>query len=181
MDVDALRARYLPKTITVLFVAEAKPDSTERFFYYDNVAEKDYLYVYLMRVLYDKTDINWLRANKRQMLERFKADGYYLIDAADAIAARAKSGERRAIIAANMPKKLAEIDTLLRHHGSTETPIVVLTSTVFDVLYAPLSSVYTVINDGKIYFPSYGWQQKFIEQMTAIKPAIQAAVKVRDE
>lgn len=53
-----------------------------------HVIAKDYLYLNLMRALYDdakSTDIKYLREQKIKFLKRFKEDGYYLVDAVDEV------------------------------------------------------------------------------------------------
>lgn len=167
MDVEKLRKSYLPQKISVLFVAEAKPDSPNRFFYYDKVASKDYLYIHLMRALYgySEKDEQWLRDNKQKMLDRFKSDGYYLVDAVDEIKAGTKSAARVKAIRANADNKISEIESLISQHGSEDTKIVIIKATVFKVLYEPLKNKFNVVNDSSIYFPSHSNQSAFLEQM----------------
>lgn len=171
MNVEKLRKKYLPQKINVLFVAEAKPDNPERFFYYDNVTSRDYLYIYLMRALYEygKQDERWLRDNKREMLEKFKSDGYYLVDTVDEIKAGTKQAARIKAIKANADNKVAEIESLLSRYGSESTKVVIIKATVFKALYEPLKSKFNVANDYPIYFPSYGRQLEFLHQMSDVK------------
>lgn len=167
MDINGLRNQYLPQRIHVLFVAEAVPDSPDRFFYYDKVAEKDWLYLYLMRALYGDMTVDYLRANKTELLARFKADGYYLIDAVDdPITTKMSPGMRTEMVRANASKKVAEIKNLLAVSGDSDARIVLIKQTVFDGMYEPLMREgLPVANKSSIYFPSSGQQQKFLEQM----------------
>lgn len=170
MDVETLRKSYLPSKIKVLFIAEAKPDANDRFFYYDKVNTRDYLYLHLMYALYDKTkaDTQYLRDHKVESLNRFKQDGYYLVDAVDEIVARSKPAPRVKAIRANADKKIAEIESLISQYGSVDTKIVIISATVHKVLYEPLKSKFNVVNDSAIYFPSNGRQSDFLRQMSKI-------------
>lgn len=167
MNINELRNQYLPQRIRVLFVAEAVPDSPDRFFYYEKVAEKDWLYLYLMRALYGDMSVDYLRTNKAELLARFKADGFYLVDAVDdPITTKMSSDTRTEMVRTNASKKVAEIKNLLAEYGDSNARIVLVKQTVFDGLYEPLMNEgLPVANKSSIYFPSSGQQQKFLEQM----------------
>lgn len=168
MDVEELRKQYLPEDkIKVLFIAEAKPDADDRFFYYDKVKTDDYLYLHMMYALYDKTkdDKEYLREHKADFLNRFKENGYYLIDAVDRPTSKA---DMKNAIKENADKKVSEIEELISQHGDDSTKIVIIKATVFDILYSLLKDKYNVINDNKIYFPSTGREPDFMRQMGEI-------------
>lgn len=154
----------------MLFIAEAKPDADDRFFYYDKVKTHDHLYLHLMYVLYNKTkaDQQLLRDHKTEFLNKFKKDGYYLIDAVDEVKHRTSTSNREKAIEANMDSKITEIDSLVTQFGDEDTKIVIIKSTVFNVLYEPLRSKFNVVNDSAIYFPSNGRQSDFLRQMSKI-------------
>ena len=82
-QIEQARRKYLPEKVTMLLVGEAPPDALDRFFYYENVKEKDYLFIGVMEVLESKDVINQykilrLEKEKKQMLENFQSKGYYL-------------------------------------------------------------------------------------------------------
>lgn len=168
MDVEKLRKSYLPSKIKVLFIAEAKPDADDRFFYDDKVKTRDYLYLHLMYVLYDKTkdDMQYLRDHKAEFLSRFKTDGYYLVDAVDEIKSGTSSPKRTSAIKANAKSKIAEIREILAEHGDQNTKVVLVKATVFDGLYDLMKNDFNIINDFKIPFPSNGNETGFLQQMT---------------
>lgn len=174
MDVETLRKQYLPNKIKVLFIAEAKPDADDRFFYSPQVTAKDYLYLNLMRALYDdakSADIKYLREQKMKFLKRFKEDGYYLVDAVDEIKSEWKSPQRTKAIKANAENKINEIGQLLSDHDSVDAKIVLIKSTVFDGLYESMKGSdfnFNIIHDFKIYFPSTGRESDFFKQMDKI-------------
>lgn len=170
MDVEALRKQYLPSKIKVLFIAEAKPDADDRFFYYDKVKTHDHLYLHLMYALYGKTkdDNDYLREHKAEFLNRFKEDGYYLVDAVDEIKARTEPAVRIKAIRVNAEIKTGEMEALVSQHGTEDTKVVIIAATVFKGLYEHLKDKFNVINDTPIYFPSNGQQSAFLRQMSKI-------------
>ena len=173
MDVEALRKQYLPNKIKVLFIAEAKPDAGDRFFYDTQVSTRDYLYLNLMRALYDdakNAEVKDLRKQKEKFLERFKKDGYYLVDAVDEIDSKMKSPQRTRAIKSNANKKIVEVRELLDKHGDQNTKVVLIKATVFDGLYNLMKSEFNIVNDFKIYFPSSRKKnvENFLEGMSKV-------------
>lgn len=167
--IDGAREKYMPNEIKTLFVAEAKPDAEERFFYYPEVDDKDFLYIYLMKALYadarDKDAVT-VRNEKSYYLDRFMADGYYLVDAVDKIEATMKSSARKRLIKRNTKAKTAEIKELIKNHGTKNTRIVLIKATVYDGLYKTLSEACPdSVVDARIPFPSSGRQKQFLSQM----------------
>ena len=81
---ENLRGSYRPAGIKTLIIGEAPPDGGTRFFYYDNVPQYDYLFLAVMGVLYPTETllykINRTPKEKKKLLERFKTDGFYLMD-----------------------------------------------------------------------------------------------------
>jgi hypothetical protein len=170
MDVESLRKQYLPSKIKVLFVAEAKPDADDRFFYYDKVRTHDYLYLHIMYALYGKTtvDTQYLREHKVDFLNRFKQDGYYLVDAVDEVESGMSSSKRTKAIKANATNKIAEIRELIAKHGDQNTKVVLIKTTVFDGLYDSMKNEFYIMNDFKIPFPSNGNEAGFLKQMSKV-------------
>lgn len=41
-QIEQARRKYLPEKVTMLLVGEAPPDALNRFFYYENVKDKDF-------------------------------------------------------------------------------------------------------------------------------------------
>jgi hypothetical protein len=90
--------KYRPQAIKVLFIAEAPPAIRfERFFYFARVNEADTLFLEMMKVLYPidtgfveyedsrkpEFDAKRVRWQKTELLDKFKRDGFYLIDASE--------------------------------------------------------------------------------------------------
>ena len=56
-QLEAVRRKYKPEKIDLLFIAEAPPNAIDRFFYYENVTEADYLYLGIVRALDEKSNV----------------------------------------------------------------------------------------------------------------------------
>jgi len=51
-QLESARQKYLPNNIKAIIIAEAAPDSIDRFFYYEDVRTADYLFLGIIGVLY---------------------------------------------------------------------------------------------------------------------------------
>jgi hypothetical protein len=86
--------KYRPGFVRILFIAEAPPAyESKRHFYFTDVRQKDTLFLEMMKTLYP-AEVGFfvnrfrkgfsseaIRLRKAELLNQFKADGYYLIDA----------------------------------------------------------------------------------------------------
>ena len=159
-QIEQARRKYLPEKVTMLLVGEAPPDTLDRFFYYENVKEKDYLFIGVMEVLESKDVINQykilrLEKEKKQMLENFQSKGYYLMDLSS-VPAGIEMPE------SHMDEFLSELKQLETDgHIDKETPIILIKANVYDCLYWRLiGEGYNVVNE-RIPFPSSGQQKNF--------------------
>ena len=163
---ERARRRYRPKLVKVLFVAEAPPSDPRRFFYFERVSGHDWLFLALMRWLYDDAracETRELRESKREFLLRFQADGYYLLDARETpMPPRASPPVKRRLLTESMPALMKK----LRRVCSPETRIVLISSAVYRVCCVPLRSArFNVINTETIDFPSTGRQLYFARKL----------------
>jgi hypothetical protein len=155
--------RYKPARIKTIFVAEAPPDSADRYFYFEQIAGQDSLWVNLMRTLYPaefgKTADE--RPRKAQWLKRFADDGYFLIDAGKRpIAQITPSFQREALIAADAHSRIEEIRVL------APEAIVLIKKTVFEGLAESFKQAgLPVLNKSPIPFPGSGQQGNFYHEM----------------
>ncbi len=166
--VGAARKSYLPTDgIRVLFVAEATPADPRRFFYFEQVTTHDGLYLAMMRTLYEdasELDAPVLRRRKREFLQRFKADGYYLIDAsASPMPPGANSSTKRKLLVESLPALLETACGLI----TPETEVVLISSPVYDVCCNPFRSAgINVVNSEAIDFPASGRQAHFRRKLS---------------
>jgi hypothetical protein len=166
MTVNQARNKYRPDQVKVLFIAEAPPSANDRFFYFENVKDKDSLFLHLIRGIYQDValwEVKKIRSNKEQLLLRFMEDGYFLDDAVNQPIPQGTSSSQKV-------KRIKENqdDLLARLNQYSDCKIVLLSSTVFNANYSFLSSRYTVVNRFPIPFPSSGQQSNFKREFQRI-------------
>lgn len=166
---EAAREHYQPQRVELLFVAEAPPLAADRFFYFEKVATHDWLFLALMRCLYEEArDIETaeLRARKTEFLKRFAADGYFLIDATgEPLPKGCSVKERLCRIRDGVPELVAKV----RRLASPTTPLVLISGSVFRECEAPLKAAgFNVRNQGVLDFPSMGHQRDFADKLRGL-------------
>jgi len=161
--IEESREKYKPNEIKTVIVAEAPPDSIERFFYYESVNEADYLFIGIMKVLYPDA-IEKYKISKRNpkikelILQQFQEDGFYLLDLFELPLTLNTDNEIVAV------KKLI---SKLENCCSSKTPIILVKVNVYDFAYEKLKQKFNVINK-RIEFPSTGNQIKFHEKFEEV-------------
>ena len=165
-EIDRARNKYRPSNIKLIFIAEAPPSAVDRFFYYENVVTQDNLFLQLMEVLYPKLIASYsptpnVRRNKRIFLERFRKDGYYLLDAKNTPIEPDESKEVQ--LRRELPILIETLD-LLR---AKDLPLILISKTVYDVCTTPLRQHgFKVSNTSLIDFPGSGRQTIFRSKLT---------------
>lgn len=162
---DQARLKYRPEKIRVLFIAEAPPENVERFFYYEDVRDHDALFVNLIRALYADyrdADIKDIRREKGKLLERFRDDGYYLIDALpEPISLKLSPREREKLIKSQTDHLVDEVRKIGPENG-----VVLIKATVFHSIYdALIQAGLQIRNTEPVPFPSSGQQVNFQESI----------------
>jgi hypothetical protein len=159
--ISRLRQRYKPERVTVLFVAESPPSSSDdevRFFYNPRQERWDHMYRAVMKAVFPEFEYG--PGEKEDWLRKFKEHGYYLIDATDRPVNRLSSAERRSELNAAVEGKLSEIRMLV----TPGTPIVLVKKNIFAAFNRPLRGAgYNVIHACFLPFPSHGHQARFVE------------------
>ncbi len=165
---EIARRKYKPKDIKYLLIAEAPPDeSSDRFFYFEDVKEKDSLFLETMKVLYpgNYTDPKIVRKKKKQFLNKLKEDGFYLIDSTDQPMPNFKRHHKIKLIKDALPSLIEKVKNL----ANEDTKIILISSTVYEVCNGLLiKENVNVINEEMIDFPGTGRQIKFREKMTRL-------------
>ena len=165
MDIfESARRKYLPKPIKYLLITEAPPKiGSDRFFYFENVRNYDSLFLEIINVLYpedtNRLDIYTIRSLKKVFLDKFKSDGFYLIDSLEN-PFETKVSEKIKIKTINngIPKLITHIESLINE----TTKIILISSTVYYGAYISLLEYgFNVVNMGRLVFPSAGWQKTF--------------------
>jgi len=168
---ETARLKYKPEIIKYLLVAEAPPnESSNRFFYYEKVSTGDSLFLETMKVLYpeDTTVPSEVRGRKRELLERFRKEGFYLIDSTDSPMEDSKPSKKRERIQESLPslrKKLREL-------AANGVKIILISAPVYHVCADVLKAEkFNVINNELIDFPGSGGQKKFRDKFATMLKA----------
>ena len=165
-DIDFLRNaystarhKYRPTNINVLIIAEAPPCALDRFFYFEDVKTQDSLFLEIIGVLYPEDKEKYLSSGrdtsiKKDILESFKLDGYWLIDLCELPTSLTDES-----LDSHVPSLLSTLEKYI----DKSTPIILIKSNVYDICYRPLKAKgYKVINE-RMPFPGSG-QQKIFRQ-----------------
>lgn len=152
---EKARLKYKPEIIKLLLIAEAAPDSFERFFYYENVKEKDFLFLAISEYFYPTLKENYLSSKrnekiKEEILKNFQKDGIYLIDLYDLPISVNYQTEDEAV-----KKTLETVKSLVNE----ETKIITIKANVYNSLFRKLKAYNHF--DVKIPFPSSGQKRNF--------------------
>jgi hypothetical protein len=151
----------MPAVIEVAFVAESPPKlDSGRYFYFEQVRKGDSLFWETMKTLYpnDYPQSGPPRDRKREFLERFRGDGFYLLDAVDEPLGDVTAARKRHHIRLSLPRLCGD----LRSVCAAGVKVVLISATVYDVCAASLKvEGFNVINNEMIDFPGTGGQRKF--------------------
>jgi hypothetical protein len=163
---ERAREHYRPQRVDVLFVAEAPPLAVDRFFYFEKVVTHDWLFLALMRWLYEEArsiETEELRGRKAEFLSRFSQDGYFLIDAIDEPIPKGCSvAERLRRIRERVPELVGKVLGI----RSPKTQVVLISGSVFRECHGPLNAAgVNVLNTEAIDFPSMGHQRDFARKL----------------
>lgn len=152
---EKAREKYKPETIKLLLIAEAAPDGLDRFFYYEDVKTKDYLFLGVIEALNPDLKDAYLASGrnsdaKRIILEELKAIGIYLIDLYQLPVSLSFEPDAEAVA-----RTKASISNLV----DQKTPIIAIKVNVYEALKHELRD-YNLIQE-RIPFPSSGQQTNF--------------------
>jgi hypothetical protein len=146
----------------MVFIVEGPPDSLDRYFYFEDVRKHDSLFLEMMGVLYPEQKKRYLASGrdpilKEELLEAFKEDGYWLLDLSE-IPCTLIEGS----IEDNIPSLLERLERQI----DRQTPVILIKSNIYDMLYALLlQKGYHVCNE-RIPFPGSGQQGVFREKFS---------------
>ena len=183
---DLARNKYRPDHIELLFIAEAPPaNDSRRFFYSVPVDIGDTLFLEMMKVLYTKKakfveydgngkpgfNAKQVRNRKAEFLEKFKRDGFYLIDAVDEpMPKNAKTKKmKEEKIRSSLPRLR---DKLRAVCGDRDVPVILIGAPVHKVCAADLrKGKVRVLNKDMIDTPAQGGQKPLQEQTSPGAPS----------
>jgi hypothetical protein len=135
---------FRPDKVRLLLIAEAPPSALDRYFYFPIVPRQDSLFREVARAL---LSVEPTRENKRQLLERLKGEGVFLIDAVP----EPMAGQNR-----------IDIGRLIGRVRRLEpTKVIVVKTSVFDRIFEPLRDAGIPVVPIRIPFPGSGQQIRF--------------------
>lgn len=157
-NLENARQKYKPKKVKYLLVAEAPPDSLDRFFFFENVRQHDYLFLGIAQALYPELKEKFLSSGrssgiKKMILEKFSKDGFYLLDLSEL---------PLSLLNDNLESQLPNLLNKITHIADDKTKIILIKVNVYDIVFTRLSvaNIANVI-DARISFPGKGGQRRF--------------------
>lgn len=165
---EKARLKYKPKQIKYLLIAETPPKSnSDRFFYFENVDRQDSLFLETMKLLYpdraENIDTKIIRKNKKNFLEKFKNDEFYLIDSLDTPFDKKYTSTQKVKFIKNGQIELLNKIKILCNQ---ETKVILIAAPVYKANFWFLKgNGVNVLNIESIDFPGSGGQKKFREKM----------------
>ncbi len=167
-QLEKARQKYKPETIKYLLVAEAPPDSLERFFYYDNVRQHDYLFLGVAEALYPKLKEQFLLSGrsseiKNSILQTLQQDGFYLLDLSEL---------PLSLLDTDLQSQLPSLVEKINSVADDNTQIILIKANVYDIVFYYLKPKFENVIDQRITFPGQGGQRKFQDEFKqALKKA----------
>lgn len=167
------REGYLPPKIKYLIVAESPPafigEKPKAYFYFPDVPKADSLFYSLVNALLDFKFEKYIH-NRIQVLNKFKENGFYLVDIVDYPINKDRSNididnfTRNLLIRKNRKQFENHLKTLIdRGHMDNDTKALLIKETVYsEYSKHPLLNV---INKNYIGFPSYVNDRGFAEKV----------------
>lgn len=155
---EKFRLRYKPDKIKYLLIAEAPPNNLDRFFYYEEVHNHDYLFLGVVQALYPELKEKFLASGrnseiKKTILLKLKADGFYLLDLSELPLSLITGG-----LDAQLPSLLSSINQVI----DDKTNIILIKATVYDAAFLYLRERgFNNTVDVRIPFPAQGGQKEF--------------------
>jgi hypothetical protein len=140
--------RYKPALVKLLLIAEAPPSALDRYFYFEDVRDKDSLFRYVAKAV---LSCEPSRTNKAQLLGRLMDAGVQLID----LKTDPVIGGDRADLHRYVP---ALVDRCL---ALAPQRIILIKANVYDLVFRPLRATGLPVIDVKVPFPGSGRQREF--------------------
>jgi hypothetical protein len=139
--------KYRPAVVKLLLVAEAPPAAVDRYFYFEDVSTQDSLFRYIARGI---LKVEPERGNKEQLLSRLRDRGVFLIDL------------KRDPVTQGRGSLVEEVPGLVRRARRLDpAKIIVVKSSVFDLVRGPLLDAGLPLVDERVPFPGSGQQRRF--------------------
>lgn len=139
--------KYRPDHVKLLLVAEAPPAALDRYFYFEHVPTQDSLFRYVVRSILKAEPT---RRNKAELLGELRDRGVYLID----LKLDPVDGKLIAMEVPGLVRRVRALDP---------DKVIVIKSSVYDLVREPLVDAGLPIIDERVPFPGSGQQRRFEE------------------
>jgi hypothetical protein len=165
-QLEKARQKYKPEIVKYLLIAEAPPDSLERFFYYDTVRLHDYLFLGVAEAIYPRLKEQFLLSGrsseiKNTILQTLQKDGFYLLDLSEL---------PLSILDTDLHSQLPSLVEKIESVAGEKTHIILIKANVYDITFQFLKQKFKNVVDQRITFPGQGGQRKFqVEFKLALK------------
>ena len=146
----AAAAKYTPRSVKLLLVAEAPPCDVDRYFYFEDVDAHDWLFRYVYEGV---TGEKPTREQKAAHLARLRDAGIFLIDLHE----ENVSQPTAAVLTPLVPGLIDRCKALKPRH------VAFIKSIVHDVAFKPLKAAGLPVIDERLPFPASGQQRKFLD------------------
>ena len=157
-QIEEARNSYKPESIRYLLIAEAPPNSIDRFFYYPDVKTADYLFLGVMGVLFPDRKRKYISSGrtesmKKDLLRDFQEKGFFLLDLLDFPIN---------LYSESLENAVPSLVDKLKKSVDANTPIILIKANVYDLAFQPLvSNGFKNTVSLRIPFPGQGWQTVF--------------------
>lgn len=151
------RNKYKPSQIKALLVAEAPPNTLDRYFYFEDVPTHDSLFLEIMGVLYPGAKTAYLKSGrdetqKAELLRRFQHDGWWLLN----------FSEVPLDLTDETPDRLLSyLLQRLQKYVDKKTPILLIKAALHDICYPALAAEGYNVCKERLPFPGSGQQRVF--------------------
>jgi hypothetical protein len=158
----------------MLLIAESPPpkpqiQSSRQFYYTDRIRKDDRLFTNTIRALYSEAaglSEPELEAKKEDWLNKFKNDGWYMIEALEESQVHEVTKvQRQERIRESLPRLIERV----RELASSDTKIILIKSNVYEAAAEPLKQAgFNVINRGLVDYPGHFNQRAYREKLAEL-------------
>jgi len=154
-----LRNKYLPETLRIIFIFESPPASG-KYFNDETGSKTEPLFNEMMKALHYKP------VDKKDGLEFFKNQGFFLVDSTYKPVNKMKGKEREATILSDFDNLIDDLKVI----NGNKSPLVLVKANICRLLEEKLKlKGFNVINEGVVIpFPSSGQQKRFHAELSKI-------------
>jgi hypothetical protein len=174
---EEVRQKYRPKQIMFLLIAESPPpapdvQSSRQFYYTDRIRKDDRLFTNTIRALYPETaelSEPELEEQKETWLNKFKDDGWYMIEALEESQVHeVTKKQRQERIRESIPRLIQRVKEL----ADQDTKVILIKSNVFEAAAEPLRQAgINVLNTELLDYPGRFNQPAYKKRLARLSKA----------